>query len=442
MTTLPAFALQQFRTQRAPVLNSQFLLEIYSNPLYEPDIVFRQKTRGFPSLCATDVAPLAPVKRPIEPPPCSATRTALDVVSSPDLGPQKPKRSREETPWCQRFAPLVWEDLYGIRGTVTRSQEWLRCDWKKTFLLVTGASGTGKSSLARLLLPGAETIDFNTYSSTRFQLALIGSGTLSSPKSRGLILHDLFTLPELAQKFIRDSLVYFYKHDRGCPVPVAIVLDDITPAFSVALARFFTRVTVYRPSKKILMSLGYSILRRAGLADQRFSSNVAAVAAVAANPRQYITYLQKSVCSRERPFSFFAADCHFSPFDLVRQVWCSARPRSVAAIARDDSDGNLASWLSENTVALVIRHELRAAFCDDVSLVDAQRRLLFPRSTALPQYLAILAGRVAVSENGYGDACLLDLAVAYPKSLRSLKEPEKPALAAVSLAQGELNRCW
>ena len=412
-TEISPDVLQLFRTRRCVCISADLLSVIYGDPRYS-DLVRNREMRGFPDLRDQYVdIPSLCVKRPLSPPRCPAPAPALPAKKI-----QKTTDGRKL--WTELFAPSTIAGVYGQKLSVGRIDEWMRENaWRKSVLLLNGPSGCGKSLTSRLLFPGAVFFDFNSFSLDSFQ-AVFAGGSLglgeSAPFKRAsaVVISDFSCLPEKSQKYIVDVVLYFAA--KVLPLPVIFIFDDIPVGVSTALSKCSRRVTTTRLSVKCLVALGIHVCSLAGISGEKMMSSVKFCANAASNGRHFVTILEKRITGRDANIGIGGAgDVCFSPFELVRRTWLGSG--SIDSIVA--SDANICHWLAANTVAAFpISRKSAAVLCDDYSLCDVMCRRLFPHSTHMARYAAVLSTRVAIAEVGYGDVTIQSLSVTYPDSLR------------------------
>jgi len=411
-TEISADVLQLFRTRRCVCIAADVLSILYGDPRYS-DLVRNRETRGFPDL--RDQYGYHPVpcqKRPLTPPRCPA----------PPPPPRKVQKTTDGRKlWTELFAPPTVAGVYGQKLSVGRIDEWVRENaWRKSVLLLNGPSGCGKSLTSRILFPDAVFFDFNSFSLDAFQAVFagmsMGCGPIPSsrPKASAVVISDFSCLPEKSQKYIVDIVLYFAA--KVLPLPVIFIFDDIPFGVSTSLSKCSRRVTMSRLSVKCLVALGINVCALAGISGERMMSSVKFCANAASNGRHFITILEKRITGRDANVGIGAAgDVSFSPFELVRRTWLGSE--SIDSIVA--SDINICHWLAANTIAAFpVSRKSAAVLCDDYSLFDTTARRLFPHSTHMTRYAAVLSTRVAIAEVGYGEATIQSLPVAYPDSLR------------------------
>ena len=414
LAEVPPRLLVQFRTCRYAALPTDVLNLIYHDKRYLPDIEFREKIRNLPRILPIPLALSShiPQKRPRSPPPTAPTAPTA---------PSAPSAPAAQNLWTCRFCPVVLDDLVFQNRSVQSCRSWLATASRSHALLLVGPTGCGKTTLARLLLPTACILDFDSFSMESLNAALHrtrgfvgGSVGKLSRASAGIVVNDFSCLPLVAQTHLLNLLQHFGK--TGFPLPMVIIMDEPTPSFARASKPYVVRVSVSRLSARALSALGYSLCRKAGMNPP--GASISQCAAICHNARQFTTMLQGRICgSVAFCGSPQLSDFSESPFDVVRRVWSST------CIEKTFQEyPAIEHWLAANTPGLLGSNaralEKLADFCDYFSQADEQKACTWPQEVPFSGHGAVLAARCAIAELGLNEAAIRGAEVCFPESLR------------------------
>lgn len=429
---------------------------LYSDPSYA-SYVARRAANGFPSLDPDLSRTTCPLKRNT----ASVTQLTLPPPAKiPRLVPPSPKPvsapSAPSAPinaeWTSRFQPQTFEEIFGQANVVTQARRWLNsCDWHFRVLLLTGGTGTGKSSIARLLLPDATVVNCETYSNDLLYAAWrprgqhfalsgssssgtssSGSGTMHS--SMGLIIHDFGCITREGQSYILNSLWHFIQ--RGSkqlfPLPIVFVLgeNDFSSQIFKRITPNSLRLTVGNLSQKALQSLAAKILARAGIRCRFDSPAVVAAAKNCTNPRSFIKALDAIYSGSRLAGAGSVADSTQSPFEVLRSLYLTGTTKSPLEAA------DLHHWLLENTVPLLENAplsqpestnllSLQADFVNMLSEVNVILKPLWQPSTmgeACSSIGHMMGMKARLLTKGLAIRCPLitDMPVKFPASFRRI----------------------
>jgi hypothetical protein len=227
--------------------------------------------------------------------------------------------------------------------------------------------------------------------------------------------------PINGQKYLLELLQYFSAHEFQHPV--VLILDDISPSFANAVVPISVRVSVCRPSTRVLNTLGSQLIKRVGLNVDKNYTLLSQCANISLNVRHFVSNLQTIFENRNFQHNF-QIDGIFSPFETLQSIWDSNKFTQNS----HKIDVRIIHWLVENTVKLIKRIDNVTRFCDDFSLLDCQSKL---RSSTMMSSYCIYATRNAILENGYNNISVKDIEISYPLSLKisqKKKESKKSCL--------------
>ena len=429
---IPEIVRTQFRSRRNVALPLSALDLFYSDDRYSNDIFIREVTNKLPSLrpvaprvpseplapraLSEPLAPRAPLK-PLEP---LAPRVPLEPRA-----PLEPRTYACKKTWAELFVPRSANEFFGQDKPLVRCKSWLDCgDFKSSVLVLSGPSGTGKTSLARFLLPNAMELNFANYEHAALRFCLLGGKSYFNASSKsfaGLIIYDLPCLPATAQKYIFDIVHHLSK--TTFPLPIIFVLSELSPSFSRITKTCSLRVAMNRLSQKMLLALGYSLLRKTGHSLPNQYAVLQKLSQTSCNAHHFICALEDTVTGHRSNF-FGATDTTLSPFELVRNYW-SMSYSPLASIEALDSC--IVHWLAENTPQLLSTARSVSFFCDSISEWDSLcGRLSYGERQATENtdgvrniaMIASLTTKVALREAAVDSSLFREVPVSYPKSIR------------------------
>lgn len=437
--TLPDIIRAQFRSRRNVALPQAALVKFYSEELYLNDVFVREITNKLPSL--------NPVTFPPPPRLVTVSPPSLSPISVPHPSPvaiQAPRVYATTKSWAQLFVPRKADEFFGQEKPIRRCGQWLSSgEYKTSILVLSGPSGTGKTSLSKFLLPTAMHLDFDTYEHSALRFCLRGGTSFFNSATKpasGLVIHDFPCLSQAAQKFILDLIHYFSPVSaigRGFPLPIIFVVPEITSSFARSTKHCSTRVCLNRLSPKMLVALGYSLLRRTGHLITNQFDNIQRLSKLSCNAHHFVGALEDLITGYRRNF-FGTTDTSHSPFEMVRNCWTSSS--SVA----ESMEPAIVHWMAENTPQFFKSARTVSNYAEIIS----QWNSLFGRlsygdqqSCESVRYIGTmvsLATRVCLRDSAIAPEKFREATIDFPRSIRSEHYHVQRSL---SLA-GALNSCF
>ena len=443
--TLPDIIRAQFRSRRNIALPRSALVLFYSEACYHEDVHVREVINKLPSLNPGET-PVAPEPVAVAPEPVVPNLVPVVIPVVP-TGTVFPRTFSSTKNWAQLFVPRNPDEFFGQERPIRRCAQWLSSgEYKTTVLIISGPSGTGKTSLAKYLLPSAMHLDFDTYQHSALRFCLRGGTSFfnkTTKPSSGLVIHDFPCLPLASQKFILDLVHYFCPVSAiglGFPMPIIFVMTDITPSFSRSLKHCSTRICLNRLSSKMLMALGYSLLRRTGHSLINQHDSLLRLSKLSCNAHHFVGALEDLVTGYRKNF-FGTTDTAHSPFETVRKCW-----ESTPNVSAESVEPSTVHWLAENTPQLLKSARTVNFYAEFVSQWDC----LFGQLTYGDQQscesvrsigsLVSLATRICVRDSAISPDKLRDASIVFPRSIRS----EQCHLSSSSLSglARALNTCF
>lgn len=394
--------IRQFRSRRQVAISRDMLQLLYNDPRYSEHCHYRHVVRRFPNLNNEEY--------PIEYSVQNKKRSIVNDSQSTHVNKKICNNDMQvDRSWPICFKPLSMNQVFGQIGAITKAKEWLENKWKNKFLLLHGPTGCGKSTIANILLPNAVSVNFCNFSCALLQssFANFPIWSIEPKKSHGLIISDMACFPINGQKYLLDLLQYF--PGREFQLPVILILDDIPPSFANAVVPISVRISVCRPSTRVLNTLGSQLIKRVGLNVDKNYTLLSQCANISLNVRHFVSNLQTifEKCNFQQNLQI---DGIFSPFETLQSIW------NIANKNCQQIDVKIIHWIVENTVKLIKRIDNVTRFCDDFSLLDCQSNL---RSSTMMSSYSMYATRNAILENGYNNISVKDIEISYPLSLKS-----------------------
>lgn len=426
-TKVPPAIIQQFRSRRNPAIPLDMIALIYEKRCYADSVYFREFTKKLPSLRPLKVTLLS-----------TDSQSALHLlpklcpISSTEIvKPPVAKRPRLEfrEKWTVDYAPKCPGELFGQQRSLQLCRDWYTSgSWKQMPLLLTGANGSGKTCLLKIIFPKFRILDFSS-SNQEIQTSFVNTNefTMNSEfresKERApptvTVVNDIFCSDSGHQSAdYLCELIRYFSPPRCFQVPLILVTDAPDSNFMKKLGSLLTRVNLSKLNKKTMTALGFDVIRRAGFSSERFSASIYRAAEIALNPRHLVNFLQEVVCGIG---ACSGGNTMLDPFERVHLTW-----RGKIQDARETTHRH---WLAENTTQVIRRPDTLAAFCDDMSRFD-MCSVEFNRSDEIRDYAVQLSAHLAFSEAGLSEPCTRDLHIRFPRSLHregakgAFKKPE------------------
>lgn len=433
---IPEIIRTQFRTRRNIALPYSALSLIYYCPEYQEDIHVREVVNKLPSLRPLGSPP--PPPPPPAPSPPSAPPPPLTPPPPPPPVAAKRKYSNQKS-WSQTFVPRTAEEFFGQDKPMKRCVSWISSkEYQSSVLMVTGPAGTGKTSLARFLLPNAMELSFDNYEHSSLRFCLMGGKSYfndATKSNAGLIILDFPCLSLAGQKYILDLIHHFAPvsgegHFRGFPLPIIFVLPELSPALSRSTKHCSLRINMNRLSPKMLLALGYSLLRRTGYTISNQYTVLQRLSQTCFNARHFVGALEDTVTGYRANF-YGSIDSPLSPFETVRSCWNDDRGTLTY-----DLDPGVVHWLSENTPPLLCSARALDLFCESVSFWDTLADGLAPLSVLAE--IPAFSAKIALRECAVHKSVIREAPVVFPKSLRRFPLSAKTSGSLVCA----LNSCF
>ena len=411
MDLFPDFIRRQFRSCRNIALPHSAILAFYSNEAYSQDVFEREVTNGLPSMRPG-------IKVPVEAPaiPSPGVPQDLPIVAPVKILPPPVSILRPQLSWPEMFVPRCAEEFFGQEKPLRRLMAWLSSgDCKSSFVTIHGPSGTGKSSLARFLLPGAMQVNFESYSHEAVRFCMRGGKSFSetTKKFAGLIVQDYTCLSEAAQKYLLDIMIFCSK--KTFPIPIIFVMGDVPTSFARATKAFCLRIHTNRLTQKMLIALGYSLLRRTGHTMPNQYNTLLQCARTSNNAHHFIAALE-DIVTRYRHNFFGTTDQEFSPFEVVRRCW-TGQGNSFY------HDPATVHWVAQNSTQLLKSVDTLSSFASSMSQWDSlySRLSMGDRSNEVGCFLSLLVSQqthFAIQSSAIGNDLLREVPIDFPQSLR------------------------